>query len=95
MTTILVDEEPGTRLPPPPGFIPPTIRKLLDKGFEGEADFYLLDGRPCAVFPMLDYATDWSRYPIRELHPFVPIIDGREITEAEFRALVKAMHAIE
>ena len=100
MTTIIVDEDGGcmmgTLLPPPPGFVPPTIEKLLQNGFEdGWAEFYLCDGHPMVVWPDLDYATNWATYPIREVHPFHPIIHGKQITEEEFREKVKGIHGLE
>lgn len=98
MTTIIVDEDGGcmigTLLPPPPGFVPPTIAKSLADGFDGQADFYICDGRPIAVFPQMDYAEDWSVHPFGEVHPFHPILHGKEITEEEFRTIVKAMHGL-
>jgi len=98
MTILMIDPDDGcmmgTKLPPPPGFVPPTIAESLAHGFEGEADFYDLHGKPIALFPMWDYAEDWSEHPIRELHPFIPILYGKEITEAEFRVLVKARHGL-
>jgi hypothetical protein len=95
MTTVIIDEKPGIRLPRPAGFVPPTIRKLLDDGFPAETDSYLLEGRPCEVLASADYTSDWSPHPVREIHPFLPIIDGLRITEVEFRVLVKAMHGID
>jgi hypothetical protein len=43
---------------------------------------------------MMDYALDWSAYPIREVHPFYPILNGKKITEIQFRTLVRTMHCI-
>jgi hypothetical protein len=94
MPTIIAEPEPGTRLPPPPGFVPPTIRQLLQGGFAPEASFHVLEGRPCVVWGDWDHAEDWSRHPIREVHPFAPLLSGSEVTEAQFRTLVRAMHAI-
>ena len=31
----------------------------------------------------------------REVHPFEPYLNGQKVTEAAWRALVKAMHAID
>jgi hypothetical protein len=94
MTTIVTDDELGTRLPPPPGFVPPTIRERLAKGFEPEASFYVCEGRPHVVWGSWDYAENWSAYPIREVHPYHPVFHGEEIPEAAFCKLVKAMHCI-
>ena len=95
MTTIMCDEEPGTRLPPPPGFVQPSIRQQLAEGFGDEADFYLLDGEPCVVWGMMDYALNFATYPVREIHPFLPTLDGQEVTENKFRAKVQSIHQIE
>ena len=96
--SIFVDEDGGcmmgTMLPPPPGFVPPTIAKSLEYEFGEEVYFYDLNGRPVALFGLMDYAEDWSKYPIREVHPFVPLKYGKGITEEEFRTMVKAMHGL-
>ena len=98
MTMLMVDENDGcmmgTTLPPPPGWVPPTIAESLAHGFDGQADFFVLHGRPIALFAMMDYAEDWSAHPIREIHPFIPVIYGKEITEAEFLAMVKEIHGL-
>jgi hypothetical protein len=47
-----------------------------------------------ALFGLMGYAEDWSKYPIREVHPFVPLKYGKEITEEEFRTMVKGMHGL-
>jgi hypothetical protein len=73
-------------------FVRPTIRERLERGFGPEAGFYVAEGNPIAIWPDWDYAEDWSAYPIREVHPFHPVLHGKKITEAEFRTLVKAMH---
>ncbi len=98
MTTLMIDENDGcmmgTMLPPPPRFVPPTIAESFEHGFDGQACFYVLNGRPIALFDMMDYAEDWSAYPIREIHPFTPVLYGTEITEDEFRGMVKAIHGL-
>jgi len=98
MTTFMVDENDGcmmgAKLPPPPGWVPPTIAESLAHGFDGEADFYDLHGRPIALFAMMDYVEDWSAHPIREIHPFIPVLSGKEITEDEFLAMVKGIHGL-
>jgi hypothetical protein len=96
MTTIIVDDEDvqWTWTPRDPNFVPPTIRESLERGFEPEARFYVAEGNPIAVWPDWDYAEDWSAYPIREVHPFYPILHGKKITEDEFRTLVKATHCV-
>ena len=77
-----------------PKFVPRTICQLLAEEFSPDAEFYLCDGQPCVVYPDIDYATDWSAYPIREVHPFCPVLHGHKISEAEFRGVVQAKHAI-
>jgi hypothetical protein len=95
MTTIIVDDEVHWDQPPvPPGFVPPTIRQSLAEGFDDEAEFFVCEGKPFVVWPMMDYALDWSAYPIREVHPFYPILNGKKITEIQFRTLVRTMHCI-
>ncbi len=98
MTMLMVDENDGcmmgTMLPPPPGFVPPTIAESLAHGFDGQAVFYDLNGKPIALFDMMDYAEDWSTHPIHEIHPFVPVLYGKEITESEFLGMVKAIHRL-
>ena len=41
------------------------------------------------VYPQQDYAEDWSKSPITEVHPL-----GTKISEAEFRTLVMAAHGL-
>jgi hypothetical protein len=96
MTTIIVDDDDvhWSWTPRDPKFIPPTIRELLAEEFSPEADFYVCDEQLYVVYPNLDYATDWSAYPIREVHPFYPVLHGHKISEAEFRGVVQAKHAI-
>ncbi len=98
MTTLMMDCNDGcmmgTQLPPPPDFVPPTIAENLADGFEAQTSFWDLHGKPIALWEMWDYAEDWSTHPIHEIHPFIPIIHGREITEPEFRTLVKARHGL-
>jgi len=98
MTYLMIDDDggcmTGTRVPPPPDFRPPTIAESLARGFEGEADFYDLGGKPVAVWPDWDYAVDWSCHPIREIHPFVPVLYGAEITETAFRERVRELHGL-
>ena len=43
---------------------------------------------------MSDYAQNWSTEPVREAHPFHPVFNGTKMTEADFRALVKAKHGL-
>jgi hypothetical protein len=95
VTTIIVDDEiSGSWTPKDPDFVQPTIQAQLAKAFDPEADFYVCNGQPYIVYPQWDYATDWSKYPISEVHPFYPLLNGTKITEAEFRTLVKATHGL-
>jgi hypothetical protein len=84
----------GTLAPPPPGFVPPTIAQSLARGFGEDASFYLNGDAPMALWADMDYAEDWSSHPIREIHPFVPVLYGKEISEAEFRERVMEIHGI-
>jgi hypothetical protein len=93
-TGFIVDTEPGTNLPPPGGFKQPSIREQLDEPFHTGGEYFVFEGRPYLVFVNWDYAEDWSQYPVREAHPYAPQSQGTKISEAEFRSLVKAMHAI-
>jgi hypothetical protein len=85
----------GTQLPPPPGFTPSTIAESLADGFESGAEFYDFDGKPVVLWPYWDYAEDWSRASVREIHPFVPILYGKGIPESVFREQVRALHGLE
>jgi hypothetical protein len=96
--TIMVDEDGGcmmgTLLPPPPGWVPPTIAESLAHGFDEQTVYYDYEGRPVALWPDWDYAEDWSVHPLRELHPFIPLIYGKEITQEDFLRMVKAIHGL-
>jgi hypothetical protein len=94
MPTIIIEEEPGTQLPPPPGFVQPSIREQLKDQFPSEASFHVYEGQPYVVFGMWDYAENWSRYPVKSCHPYAPHWYGTEVTEAQFRQLVRALHAV-
>jgi hypothetical protein len=95
MAVIVYDDEiHWSWTPRDPNFVPRPIRESLAEEFSLDAEFYLCDGQPYMVFPMWDYAESWSQYPIREVHPFYPVLHGQKIAEAEFRSLVRAKHAI-
>jgi len=98
MTHLIFDDDDGcmmgTRLPPPPDFKPPTIAESLARGFEDGAEFYDLRGKPVVLWPYWDYAEDWSRHPIGEIHPFTPILYGEPIPETVFRERVRALHGL-
>jgi hypothetical protein len=92
--TDLDDQIPWVQLPVPPGFVPPSVRQLLAKGFTSDSTFFVCDGKPFDVWIDMDCAYDYSAYPVREVHPFYPVFNGMKITEPQFRTLVKAMHCI-
>jgi hypothetical protein len=99
MSTIICDDEVNyVWTTPDPNFVPPTIAGLLARGFDLDMEavwFYVLGRKPVVVWPDMDYAEDWSIHPIREIHPFVPVIHGKQITEQEFRSMVKKIHGLE
>lgn len=99
MSTIICDDEVNyVWTEPDPNFVPPTIAESLVRGFDLDKAvvwFYVLGKRPVAVWPDWDYAEDWSQHPIREVHPFPPVVHGKQITEDEFRAVVKKIHGLE
>ncbi len=95
MPTLISDAPDWTdSYKPVPGFKHPTIRESLAKGFGEAAEFYVEDGRPVVVSSDSDFAVDYSTYPAHGVHPFRPLLSGTEITETEFRTLVRAMHGI-
>ena len=95
MTTIIIDDDvPYSWTPRDPNFIPPPKSEMLAEDFGPDAQFYLCDGQPFVVYPDLDYATDWSTHPVREVHPFYPVLHGQKVSEAEFCILVRAKHGI-
>ena len=94
MTIMVDDDVKWVEFHAPPGWVPPTIAKSLEERFDGEVYFYDLDGRPIALFAQMDLAEDWSVHPLHEVHPFVPLKYGKEITEEEFRTMVKAIHGL-
>jgi hypothetical protein len=80
---------------PAPGFIPKRIRQALAEPFDPEAEFYISRGTPYVVFGDWDYCESWATYPPRDVISFIAILSGTKVTEAQFRQLVRAMHAIE
>ena len=76
-------------------FVPPTMRERLAKPLEGDPEFFILEGRPHVVWRMWDHAEDWSVQPVNFVNPFGPVLNGTEVTEAQFRQLVRAMHGID
>ena len=77
---------------PPPDWVPPSIAESLERDSKDEsAEFYLVDDKPCVVWPDLDLAYDYSVHPIREIHPFI-VIRGTKIERETFIATVKRAH---
>lgn len=90
--TIFVDPEDGgtqagERLPPPPGFRPTPIREQMRSPIDPDGECCVLDGRPCILFGMQDYAEDWSGEFVREIHPFT-LIGATKVSLDEFWKLV-------
>jgi hypothetical protein len=77
-----------------PGFVPKTIRQALAEPFDPEAEFYIHRGIPYVVYGDWDYCESWATYPPRDVICFIGILSGTKVTEAQFRQLVRAMHAI-
>lgn len=97
MTTIVTDpddEDLWIQLPVPPGWVPPSIRESLARESEVEATYYVCDGIPIKLLAELDLASDFSTHPIKEVHPFYPLFNGKRITKGEFEARVKAIHGL-
>ena len=44
-------------------WVEPTMEERLARDFNSDADFYLVDGRPCVVWTDLDLAYDYSVAP--------------------------------
>jgi hypothetical protein len=93
---IISDDPPWVAgYPPPVGFVQPSISAQLQKDFnDDQADFYVHQGNPCAVWGMLDYAIDYGVYPTKEIHPFGPVFNGEKISRAKFYELVTHRHGL-
>jgi hypothetical protein len=89
--TILVDDEPGTRLPPPADFKPTPIRDQLEHAIDPAADCVLRDGAPCLLYADWDYGEDWSGEFVREVHPYT-LIGASVVTESQWRNAVRVTH---
>jgi hypothetical protein len=91
MPTIMCDaiEHAG-----PPLISPRPYGDLLAQPFDPEAEFYVKDGVPYVAFPDWDYAENWGGDRMREVHPFIPIIYGKRISEAAFCARVRLLHGL-
>ncbi len=90
--TIVVDPEDGgtqagERLPTPPGFKRTPICEQMGSPIHPDGECCVLDGRPCILFGMQDYAEDWSGEFVREIHPFT-LIGAPKVAPAEFWQLV-------
>jgi hypothetical protein len=94
--TIIVDPEDGGVVAgvPIPGWQPKKIPECLDEPIPEDGDPRILDGRPCILFGMWDYAEDWSGETVRELHPFT-LIGAPKITTEEFWQLVRRVHGVQ
>ena len=68
-------------------------RELLAKGFPGGV-FWIKHGVPYVVFPDWDYAERWGAGPVREVHPYWPVLGGARISDTEFRAKVREIRGI-
>jgi hypothetical protein len=91
---VIISDDPRwvESYPLTPGVTSPSIEERLAKGFTDEATFYMCDGQPYVVWAQWDYAENWVAYPIREAHPFHPVLNGTKIDEAEFRSSIKTRH---
>lgn len=79
----------------PPAVSKRSYSELLEHAFDPEASFWLKNGIPYVLWGDWDYAEDWGGPQMREVHPFVPIIHGKEIGESEFRLRVRQMHGLD
>lgn len=96
MPTIMVDPDDadvisGLQMP---GWQPKRVVDCLDEPIHEEGSPCVLDGRPCILFGMWDYAEDWSGEYVRELHPFV-LIGKPKLSTVEFWELVRRTHKAE
>ncbi len=80
----------GTWTEPVPGFKPTPIREQLDTPIDPESDCCVVNGKPCILYPMLDYGKDWSGEFVREVHPFV-LAGEPTVSAEEFWKLVRAL----
>jgi hypothetical protein len=89
--TIISDALEHEELPRPHG---KSYCELLEHQFEPEASFWVKDGMPYVVWGDWDYAEAWGGAQMQSVHPFGPIRGGKEISEPEFRQLVRDIHGI-
>ena len=92
MTTILIDDSTFNSGPLKSAY---TIKDHLDRGFDSEKEFFILNGRPYAGDCYLELIYDYGCNPPREAHSFMPCIKGTKVSEAEFRTLVCTLHHID
>ena len=81
---------------PHPNSKPPTINELLAKPFPGGSTFHVLDGIPYLLVGDWDLAERWDVAPPRVISgtPFF-LINEPEVSEAEFRAVVRKLHGLD
>lgn len=77
----------------PDDWVEPTMEERLARDFDADAEFYLLDGRPCVVWTDLDLSYDYSVAPPREVHPFT-VIKGEHVDRETFKARVREIHKL-
>lgn len=77
----------------PDDWVEPTMAERLERDFDNDPNFYLLDGRPCVVWTDLDLAYDYSVAPPRELHPFTAM-DGERVDREVFKARIREIHKL-
>lgn len=77
----------------PDNWVEPTMEERLARDFDADAEFYLVEGRPCVVWTNLDLSYDYSVTPPREIHPFI-VIRGESINLEIFKARVREIHQL-
>ena len=92
---VLTSNDPyvGGWTKPPDDWVEPTIAERLEKDFDDDAEFFVLDGRPCVAWTDLDLAYDYSVAPPREVHPFT-VIKGEHVDRETFKARVREIHKL-
>ena len=90
---LLTSDEPlvGGYTSPLDGWVEPTMAERLERDFDGDPDFYLVDDSPCVLWADLDMAYDYGVAPPRERHPFT-VLHGQQIDFETFKARVRAIH---
>ena len=77
----------------PDGWVEPTIEQRLEKDFDDDAKFFVVDGHPCVAWTDLDLAYDYSVSPPREVHPFT-VIRGEELDRERFKSRVREIYKL-